>query len=145
MTILQMKKDDIPASTENALQAVELEPLDPAALFRLSNCHVLEKQYVSAHAAYGRAVALLPVPERTSHMTKLARLEEQANDEKKNVFRADIFSIFPLEVIMSVMEHGLLHDPLFVLRQTWVNRRWRNTLTGTAPSCGEAGPSVMRS
>jgi hypothetical protein len=66
-------------------------------------------------------------------LAKLARLTEQADDEKANVFRNDIMSAFPLEVIVRIMEYGLSFDPLFVLRQSWVSRRWRNVLNHSCP------------
>lgn len=133
MTILQMKKEDHPAALKTAIQVIALDPLDPAALFRLSNCYVFEKQYISAHKYYERAVSLLPVPERAPHSTKLARLQEQAKDEKENIFRADIMTIFPLEVIINIFQHGAIMDPLFVLRPSWVCQTWRNCLIKSCP------------
>lgn len=133
MTILQTKKEDFPSALKFAVRTAELDPLCSATLFRLSSCHTSEKQYVSAHIYYERAVALLPVPEKAPHVARLARLQEQADDEKDKVFRGDIMSIFPLEVIINIFQNGLLTDPLFVLRQSWVSRGWRNCLNNSCP------------
>lgn len=133
MTVLQLRKEDFPLALKFALQTSQLDTMCPATLFRLSDCYSFEKHYVSALVYHEHAVALLPVPERAPHLAKLARLMEQADDEKANVFRNDIRSAFPLEVIVRIMEYGLSFDPLFVLRQSWVSRRWRNVPNHSCP------------
>lgn len=77
-----------------------------------------------------KAVALMPLSERTPHPAKLKRLAEQARDEKNAVYRADPFEVLPLEVLIIVMHYGNITDPHFVLKASWVSRRWRETLNG---------------
>lgn len=38
--------------------------------------------------------------------------------------------MLPLEIVISIMQEGNIDDKYFVLRNTWVNQRWRNTLIG---------------
>jgi hypothetical protein len=39
----------------------------------------------------------------------------------------------PLEIMMSIMQHGLDQDRYFVLKSSWVSKFWRNTLNNACP------------
>lgn len=101
---------------------------------RLAEALVREKQYVQAHLYFERALCFLPVPERAPYMNKLARIKEQAEDEKAHIYKEDPFDIFPLEVILRIMEIGLFDHRNFVLNASLVYRRLRNVLIN---SCNE--------
>lgn len=134
MTELHLKNEDWPRASEHAKRGAELAPLCPTILFRLSACLVHEKEFVQAHTYYERAVSLLPVSERDPHLAKLKRLREQSIDQQNAVFKEDPFDIFPLEVIIRILELGCADgDPDFVLKMSWTNRRWRAVLTQNCP------------
>ncbi|KAI5449639.1 hypothetical protein NCC49_004190 [Naganishia albida] len=134
MTELRLKFAQYPRATEAAFKAALLEPLSPTILFRLSACFVHQKEFVQAHTFYNRAVSLLPVSEREQYLAKLKRLREQSVDQQNAVFKEDPFEIFPLEVIIRIMELGCVDsDPDFVLRMSWTNRRWRAVLINNCP------------
>lgn len=135
MTVLHLKNEEWSCARETAVKAAQLEPLCPTILLRASACFGQEKDFVQAHAYYERALSLLPVSERVAYIAKLARLKEQSDDVKANVFREDPLDIFPLEVIINIMQFGLdTGDGDFVLKCSWVNRRWRDVLVN---SCSE--------
>lgn len=117
-----------PQATEAALHAVQLDPLSHSLLFHLSHCYEQEREYVKAHEYFERAVSLVPPFDNGPHAAKPLRLKEQADDQKAHVFRGDPMEMLPLEIVIAIMQEGLLGDKYFVLRNTWVCQRWRNTL-----------------
>jgi hypothetical protein len=52
-----------------------------------SNTYEQEKDYINALKYCERALSILPVFERSTHDTKLARLKEQAEDARAHVIR----------------------------------------------------------
>lgn len=106
-----------------------------STLLSFSDCQLYgqEKDYVNAHAIYERALSLLSVPERTSYIAKFARLREQAEDVKNDIYREDPLDFFPLEVVINILRFGLDKDPFFALKQSWINRRWRDTINLRCP------------
>jgi hypothetical protein len=112
---------------------LQLDQLQPSTLFRLATCYEQQRQYVKAYDCFCRAVTLSPVTERTPHLAKLARLKEQRDDEKANVFRGDPIAILPLEVVISIMRLALAVDRHAVLRCSWVSRAWRQALNEKCP------------
>ena len=111
-----------------AQKVVDLVPFHYASLFQLSTCFEHERQFVKAHMTYKNAMAFLPAHEWPAHKARLARLKEQSDDEQAHIFRGDPLAILPLEVISEIMLIGMEKDPYFVLKSTWVNKKWRNTL-----------------
>lgn len=66
-------------------------------------------------------------------MARLTRLKEQADDMRHNIVRVDPFKVLTLETMTSIMKFGLDMDRYFVLKCSWVNQKWRDTLTGDCP------------
>lgn len=134
MSICHTKTDDFTKALECASTAAAIDRFSPTMLFRLSEAYGREKQYVQAQLHFERALSFLPVSERASYTSKLARIKEQAEDEEAHVYKEDPFDKFPLEVIILVMREGLSGDRDFVLKASHVNRTWRRILTN---SCSE--------
>lgn len=88
----------------------------------------------------------MPPSERTPYRAKSERITEQARDEHNDVYRADPLEVLPLELVINVMQHGLLLDLNFVLKKSWVSRTWRRVLVGckelweTVTLTGNVGP-----
>lgn len=133
LAYLYMKTEDWDKATESAITAYQLDPLQPSTLFRLATCYEQQRQYVKAYDCFCRAVTLSPVTERTPHLAKHARLKQQRDDEKANVFRGDPLAILPLEVVISIMRLALTVDRHAVLRCSWVSRAWRQALNEKYP------------
>ncbi|KAJ9105771.1 hypothetical protein QFC20_004258 [Naganishia adeliensis] len=135
MTELQLKHEDWPLARKFASKAAALEPLSSTIGFRLAACYVHEKEFIQAHTYYERAISLLPASERDQYLAKLKRLREQSIDQQNAVFKKDPFDIFPLEVILKIMQFGqIMGDSDFVLKKSWVNRTWRAVLVS---NCAE--------
>ncbi|KAJ9093206.1 hypothetical protein QFC21_006523 [Naganishia friedmannii] len=108
-------------------------PLSSPLLLRLTTCYEQEKDYIKAYDTMERALQLTPDDERNPHTEHLKRLAEQARDMKANIFRGDPFEILPLEVVITIMRFGQDMKDDFVLKSSWVNQRWRHTLTQNCP------------
>jgi hypothetical protein len=128
MTVLHIKKGDLDSARDTALQATAINPLCPTDLFRLSSIYSHERDYANAHLYYERAVSVLPPSEQAAYTAKLARLKQHAADMTKG-YSADPFDVLPLEVLIQVLQFGLIQDPDFALRASWVNRTWNVVIT----------------
>lgn len=131
--MLYSKIERRPAALDAAAQAVRLDPLNSSYILRLSLAYEMERQYVKAYEWLKKGLALIPAAERQPHKARLARLADQAEDMKQNVFRGDPFDILPLEVIIAVMKFNLEDDLNSVIRASLVNRMWHNTLVNNCP------------
>ncbi|KAJ9093183.1 hypothetical protein QFC21_006500 [Naganishia friedmannii] len=130
---VRLKAEKWTEARQYAEKVVALVPFHSATLFQLSTCYEHEREFVKAHTTYKNAMAFLPSHEWPAHKAKLARLKEQSDDMQANIFRGDPLDILPLEVVLEIMFMGMEQDPYFVLKSTWVNKKWRNTLIGTCP------------
>jgi hypothetical protein len=128
-----MKNDEWSDARQHAMKAAELDPVCPTVLFRAATCCVEMKDFIQAHTFYERGVHLLPTFERYPYLSELSRLKEKSDDKKANKTRADPFSVLPLETVIAVMRCGLNGDANFVLRCSWVSRRWREVLNHSCP------------
>lgn len=109
-------------------------PLNTQVLCRLSAAYEREKNYVKAFETLQFAHQLIPDDnERAAYAARLQRLSEQARDMKANVIREDPFEILPLEVVINIMQIGQGVKDDFILKSSWVNRKWRQTLTKHCP------------
>lgn len=134
LTTLYISIEDWPKARAAALKVVELDPFRSSSIIELATCYEKEKDYIKACEWLDRGVSLTPFTERQQHhLNKLARLREQAADMKANVFRVDPFDILPLEVIINIMPFGLEEGFYFVLKSSFVNKRWRQTLVNNCP------------
>lgn len=118
---------------EAAAFAAELEPLNPNVLFRLSACYGQERDFVNAHKLFERALVLLSPTERVAHLEKFKRLQEQSKDVLDHVYREDPLDILPLEVMLNIFQFALTTDNDIVMKASWVNKRWRNTIVHNCP------------
>lgn len=128
-----MKNDEWSDARQHAIKAAELDPVCPTVLFRAATCCLEMKDFIQAHTFYERAVHLLPTFERYPYLSELSRLKEKSDDKKANKTRADPFSVLPLETVIAVMRCGMNGDANFVLRCSWVSRRWREVLNHSCP------------
>ncbi|KAJ9093205.1 hypothetical protein QFC21_006522 [Naganishia friedmannii] len=129
----QMQLENWALARQTLQQAVKLEPWNTAILFRLSSCLEKERNYIEACNVMERALQLTPYDQRDPYRTHFARLSEQSDEMKANVFRGDPFDLLPLEVIINIMRMGATLDDNFLLKSTWVCQRWRNTLVNSCP------------
>lgn len=128
-----MQRGEWTLSRETALCAAQLQPYDANILLRLSACYGQERDFINAHLYFERGCALLSAPERASYVAKLERLREQASDVKNNVYKEDPLDKLPPEIVINIIQLGLEEDPLFALKCSWVNQRWRNTINHNCP------------
>jgi hypothetical protein len=77
---LYMGTEDWPNARDAATSAVELEPLQPLSLIRLSICYDNQREYVKAYDTLRKGVGLLPPADREPYKAKLEHLQEQRND-----------------------------------------------------------------
>lgn len=66
-SLAYFEKGDLPRAHVDAQRAVELEPLDPAAMVQLGNAALAVGQQEEAYQAFSRAVSLLPAEPRGFH------------------------------------------------------------------------------
>jgi hypothetical protein len=128
-----MEIEDWPNAREAATSAVNLDPSQPLSLIRLSTCYNKDREYVKAYDALRKGVGLLPPVERAPYKAKLAHLLERRNDALANIPRVDPFERLPLEVIINIMQYGLIKDRHYVLQCTWVSKTWNIVLVHKCP------------
>lgn len=131
--MIRMQGEKWTPAREAAVIAAELEPLNPNVLFRLSACYGQERDFVKAHEFCARALVLLSPAERVAHLEKFKRLQEQSKDVLDHVYREDPLDILPLEVMLNIFQFALTADNGIVMKASWVNRRWRNTIIHNCP------------
>mgnify|MGYP002718979641 CR=1 FL=1 len=137
-----MQRGDWTLARETALRAAQLQPYDVNILLRLSACYGQERDFINAHLYFGRACALLSVSERATHMAKLERLQEQAEDAKNNVYKEDPLDKFPLEIVINIFQLGLQDDPLLALKEVGSISVGEARSITTVRNCGESGLSM---
>lgn len=110
-----------------------LEPLNTANLLRLASAEEQDRAFISAHSTFEKAVSLLPLSEQAGHAANLARLRDLKNDNKANITRRDPFDIFPLEIIIRILQLYQNDNPDAALICSWVSRKWRTTINNSCP------------
>lgn len=115
------------------LRAVQLDHLQPSSLVSLSLCFEKEGEYTKAHEWLQMATTLYPATQRGLHQDKLARLREQADKLKAESGFRDPFNKLPLEIVLQIMGEASQDDPNVVLRMSWTNKLWRQTLLHHCP------------
>ncbi|KAJ9093172.1 hypothetical protein QFC21_006489 [Naganishia friedmannii] len=93
------------------------------------------RKWRQAQKVAKRLVAVDPL--QPAPLFQLAQCYEQEQDfsetMKANLSRRDPLGTLPLKVFILIMQQGLQSDPSFGLNSSWVNQRWRNTLTQGCP------------
>ncbi|KAJ9102010.1 hypothetical protein QFC19_004935 [Naganishia cerealis] len=126
---LHMRREAWSDAKEVALQVLKLLPFSESTLFQLSVCYERLEDFGNAYTSYARGVCLIPEEERGFYWSKLFRLKEQLDDQKVRLTSTDPFDILPLELLVEIMEFGLASDSKFVWQSSWVNQKWRKSLT----------------